>query len=122
MSDFSQYVFRRPRHPTTGLMGYPVSVRRSAPQSPGPLEAALVDLSRDGFRVRSLEPLEIGESVSIEIFEESSKLSVSLAGVVRWRLEDGDGGWLAGCQAKRQLDWETLGELFLNRVLLADGS
>ena len=121
-SDFSRYVLRRPRHPATGDLGFPVAVRRSAPDSPGPIDAGLVDLSREGFRVRSDVPLEIGESLFMDLFEETSGLRLTLPGTVRWRLAEGDGRWLLGCQSKRQLDWETLGELFLNKVLLADDS
>lgn len=84
------------------------------------MDADLVDLSRDGFRLRAAVPLEIGESFFMDLFEEASALHLNLPGVVRWRLEDSDGRWLLGCQSQREIDWETLGELFLNKVLLTD--
>jgi hypothetical protein len=114
------HVLRQPRHPAVGEAGFPVALRRCTPEPPPAIAADLIDLSRNGFRLRAAQPLEIGEAFFLDIFEEKSTLTVSLAATVRWRLEEADGQWLLGAQSKRQLDWETLGELFLNRVLVAD--
>jgi len=116
----SQFVLRLPRHPAAGEAGFPVAVRRCTPESPVAIAADLLDLSRNGFRLRTALPLEIGESLYLDIFEERSSLTLALPATVRWRLEEPDGRWLLGCQAKRELDWETLGELFLNEVLLTN--
>lgn len=117
---FSQYVLRRPRHPAAGEQGFPAAIRRATPESPIALAADLVDLSREGFRVRVAQPLEVGESLFLDLFEEQSGLSLTLPATVRWRLAEADGHWLLGCHSKRELEWETLGELFLNKVLLTD--
>jgi hypothetical protein len=79
-----------------------------------------MDLSREGFRLRVAQPLEIGEALWLDLFEETSGFSLTLPATVRWRLEEPDGRWLLGCRSKRQLEWETLGELFLSKVLLAE--
>ena len=119
-SDFSQYVLRKPRHAAAGASGFPVAIRRSAEQSAGSIGADLVDLSRDGFRLRLAAAPAIGESVALDLCEPKSGIEVTLSGTVRWCQAEADGQWLVGCQSERQLDWETLGELFLNNVLDAD--
>ena len=118
-SPYSPFVLRLPRHPAAGEAGFPVAIRRCTPEPPGAIAARLIDLSRGGFRLRAAQPLEVGEAFLLDIFEEQSALTVTVPGPVRWRLEEADGRWLFGCQSKRQLDWETLGELFLHRVLRA---
>jgi hypothetical protein len=116
----SQFVLRLPRHAASGDAGFPVAVRRSTAESPVAVAADLLDLSRHGFRLRTAVPLEIGESLYLDVFEEKSGLTLALPATVRWRLEEPDRRWLLGCQTKQELDWETLGELFLSQVLVAD--
>ena len=51
-----------------------------------------------------------------------SGVSLALPGKVCWqRPEDGD-TWQLGCLCSQQVDWETLGELFLTGVLATDES
>ena len=117
-SDFSQYVPRRPRHAVAAAAGLPVTVTPTGPRPPASFQADLLDLSREGFRLRSAVPLAVGESFTLELREEKFGLALTLSGTVRWQQPQPEEIWLLGCQSQQQLDWETLGELFLNEILV----
>ena len=116
-SDFSQYVPRRPRYGAAAARGVPVTVTRTGPRPPACFQADLLDLSREGFRLRSGVPLAVGETFSLELRDEKFGLALRLSGTVRWQQQEPEEIWLLGCQSPQELDWETLGELFLNEIL-----
>jgi len=127
-SDHSQYVPRRPRHAATGESGYSVRVTRaldagtgepSGAESDSTFPADLVDLSRDGFCLRSAASAPVGSLLTIELRHDQGGLALTLRGEVRWQRPQADGRWLLGCHSEQQIDWATLGELFLNNVLVA---
>lgn len=116
-SDYPLFTPRRPRHAVADADSIEVSVERSGQQPPSSIQAKLVDMSREGFRLRVSIPLEIHEVLTVRIRSEQAKVDLTRSGNVRWRRPDGEGTWLVGCAASQPADWETLGELFLHNIL-----
>ena len=94
-------------------------MERSGAETTPAIEAQLVDLSREGFRLRVPSPLEDRAPITVRIRTHDG-MDLTLAGTVRWQRAEDD-AWLVGCVADRPTDWETLGELFLHNVLNTDG-
>ena len=113
----SGYVPRKPRHRSTEPE---VEVIRSDAEDDGTLTAELVNLSRDGYQLRVSRPMAISESITTCISDEQTGLDVRLPAVVRWRRPDEGATWLVGCLSDAEIDLESLGELFLNGILLTD--
>jgi hypothetical protein len=119
-SDFAAFRARQPRHETRNPNRLQVDIQRTSHSPSGSCQAQLVDLSRQGLQLRVPTPLELHENVFIRILDEDSGFSISVSGVVRWQKPADDGHHFAGCQFERELDWETMGELFLNEILVMD--
>ena len=116
-TDYWKYVSRKPRHKAAASTGLSVDVQRTATKEPGHLQAELVDFSRSGFLLRTAVPLEMHESIVGRLQHAKPEIDLTLSAEVRWRQREDDGSWLSGCQSKRQIGWETLGELFLSGIL-----
>jgi hypothetical protein len=112
---------RKPRYPSTGRKAVRAEIERSPGRTPGVVSADLQDLSRNGFQVRTPIPLQSGEAIRVRIEIEQPALSLTVPGTVRWQRAD-EGAWVAGCLSDRPIDWESLGELFLNDILDTDGT
>ena len=112
-----EYVARRPRHQGAGLATLGVHVERAPGSVPGSIEAELVDLSRTGVRLRSTVPLAEAEAITVRLHDEQSRLRLTRSGTVRWARPDRGDTWSIGCQFSQSVDWETLGELFLDELL-----
>lgn len=119
-SDFAAFSARQPRHETTDPTRLKVEFRRESNAATEPLQAQLVDLSRQGLQLRVATALDLHESVSVQILDERAGFSICLAGIVRWQKPADDGHHFVGCRFERELDWETMGELFLNEILVMD--
>ncbi len=117
--DCSNYSARSPRHQSTGTAALEVEVERSSRESPI-VGGELVDLSRSGFRLRTTGPLAVNESVTVRFRHAESELDLALPSTVRWQRPEAGEKWLVGFESERQVDWETLGELFLNDILNVD--
>jgi hypothetical protein len=119
-SDFAAFEPRQPRHVATAPDRLCVEVEpRSIPKSE-PFRAQLVDLSRQGLQLRIPVPLAVHENVSVRIRDDDSGLSISVSGEVRWQRPAEDGHWFVGCRCQQELNWETMGELFLHELLAMD--
>lgn len=114
------YLARRPRHLATGGGGLDVTVRRSSRREPRLVEAELLNLSRRGVQLRVAAELEVRESVTLQLASEASDLQLTRSAEVRWRHPEPSGAWTVGCMFARQVDLETLGELFLSELLATD--
>lgn len=121
-SDYSQYVCRKPRHQALAAPGLRVQIERCSEHSSGVFEAELNNLSRNGFQLLTSLPLQVGESIIVRIHAQPSGVELALSAQVRWRTAEDAGRWVVGCQSSDQVDWETLGELFLNGVLATDAA
>jgi hypothetical protein len=119
-SDIAAFEARQPRHETTNPARLKVEVRRESALPSGPLRAQLLDLSRQGLQLRVPIALELHERIRVGIRDDDARVSISLSGVVRWQKPADDGHYLVGGQFERELDWETMGELFLNDILAMD--
>ncbi len=117
--DFS---LREPRHRTSAVEGCEVRIERSPGKDPLVTSGRLVDLSRSGFKLRVLVPLEIGEPLIMQIRDDRLTTDTAFSGVVQWCRRGEQAGWLLGCQATDLAEYETLGELFINDILSLDES
>lgn len=117
-NNLTDLIARRPRHEATAEIA--AEVTRSSGTARPAIHGAVVDISRDGFCLETSSPLEIGESVVVRLQDADADLDLALSATVRWRRHDDDGTWLIGCQTPEPLDWETLGELFLRELLVAE--
>ncbi len=111
------FVERSPRHSSTGVT---VEVRRSPGGSVNSVGAELINLSREGFQLRLPAALDEQETVVMRVTAPDQGVDVMFPAIVRWLREESGGAWVAGCQTSWQLDLETLGELFLSEILVAD--
>ncbi len=118
--DYSQYVLRKPRHAAADESGHRVFITCVRDETTESQPADLLDLSRDGFCLRTAAPLTLGALVTVDLRQEVCGFAVTLQGEVRWQREQDDGTYLLGCQTEQPLDWETLGELFLSNVLTVE--
>ena len=116
-NEYWEHVPRKPRHQAVDTAGLQVEVERPDAAARGVVPAELLDLSREGIRLRVGLPLVVRESVTVRLRAEGSAVDVALPCTVRWRRPEEDGTWSVGCESARQLDWETLGELFFSGVL-----
>jgi hypothetical protein len=114
------YHARRPRHQATDPTAHRLRIERGPGNTPRSIEATLLDLSSTGAQLRVPVPLEVAEAITLHLRPEASQLPITRSGTVRWARRDDQGDWLVGCLLDRQLDWETLGELFLEGVLSTD--
>ena len=115
----TQFVIRDPRHQPTATAQLNIEVRRSVGE-PRSLGAELVDFSRDGFRLRVSAPLIVNEPVDVLIEDRNSSFSLAISATTQWQRPESGDTWLAGFRFDRQADWETMGELFLNEILVMD--
>jgi hypothetical protein len=114
------YVSRRPRHQSAGSAGPRVQVERGPGREPSPIDAELLDLSRGGTRLRVAAPLKVGEAITVRLVDEKSGVELTRPSTVRWQRAEDDQTWTVGCMFTQQVEWETLGELFLNNLLSTD--
>lgn len=110
---------RRPRHGLIAAEAVTMEVRREPGEMPQTLAAEILDLSRQGARLRASAAVGEHEVLTICLSGAELALDLHLTGVVRWRKQEADGRWLYGCEFKDELPLETLGELFLCGILSA---
>lgn len=122
MPEFTElFIAREPRHNANS--GAHLDVEVDCPNDPesGRLPAELLDLSRNGVKLCVALPINVGELVHIHLRHPGSGLTVSVPTTVRWRRSaDDDNGWFLGCRHTVEIPMETLGELFLNEILVID--
>ncbi|MGH7136689.1 MAG: PilZ domain-containing protein [Pirellulales bacterium] len=111
---------RRPRHVPDEEAAIELVLRRAPGERPQVVTADLLDLSRQGTRLRTKAVLGEGEVVTICVRTGELALDLDLTGVVRWRKQEAGGRWSYGCEFKDELSLETLGELFLCGILSAE--
>ena len=111
---------RLPRHCAAEESRTQIQVQRQPGQKPQNIAAELVDLSRRGGQFVCSTSLEMDEPIVLHIMLPSSSLEVRLSAKVRWERPASDGLFAVGCILDDEMDWETLGEMFLNGVLSAD--
>jgi len=119
-SDIAAFEARQPRHETLDATHLKVEIRQESASPSEPSEAQLVDLSRQGLGLRVPISLGLHEQVLVQILDEHSGFSIGISGVVRWQKPADDGHHFIGLRFERELDWETMGELFLNEILAMD--
>ena len=119
-SDYWAYVPRKPRHPAAEPQNIRVEIERSSDEVPRVVEAELLDVSRNGFQIRASVPLAVEEQITLRLHVEQSNFHLGVPAVVRWRRSEDDQKWLFGCRAAREMDWESLGELFLHGILATE--
>jgi len=115
--DFWKHVARGPRHAAVEGQSPEVHVVQASAKA---VEAQLRDLSRQGCQLRIPRPMRVGQAIAVQIDHEESGVHLSIDATIRWQQPDGE-TWLIGCQAGRELNWESLGELFLGGVLSSEG-
>ena len=81
------------------------------------MEAELLDLSRSGVRLRVAADLKVQEPITLRLHDEPSGLRLTRSATVRWKRPEQGDLWLVGCLFDEHVEWEMLGELFLNEVL-----
>lgn len=111
------FVARRPRHEATVAKAVRVQLERGNHALPATVSAELVDLSRQGARLRAEIALAEDEAVAIRLRAAATGLDLTLPGAVRWRAQEAGGQWSYGCQFKEEVPLEMLGELFLCGIL-----
>jgi len=112
-----EHLPRTPRHQTADTAELRVEIERTRGTSVTLVAAELLDISRGGIRLRAALPLRVGEAVTVQLHAEQSEIDLAMPCTVRWRRLEDNGLWSVGCALARQVDWESLGKLFLNGIL-----
>lgn len=116
-AEYQGYWARKPRY--AGNQSHRLEVRLERPADPAPAPAAeLVDLSRSGMQLRASAPVATGESIVVRLRDVESGVDLSLPATVRSLAPERPGAWRVGCRFTREVPLETLGELFLNDILM----
>ncbi len=119
MSSYWQDEPRKPRHDAAETVDLPIQVERtSKKKSQSVVEGTLVNISRDGIGLRTAGPLTLQEAVTVrchieEPDREKPNRDFVLPCIVQWQRREKPRQWLIGCRSTDDVDWETLGELFL---------
>ena len=96
--------------------GLSLLVDREPGRDPALMNAQLLDCSREEIRLLLAERLARGEQIRVRLRDQSSGLQLDVAGTVT-AVHESPSGWSATCRFDHELDWETLGELFLCGIL-----
>ncbi len=97
--------------------GLSLVVDRGTDRQPAPISAQLLDCTREELRLLLAVPLELRERIRVRLRDESSGLQLDVAGSITAQREKAPDGWSVTCRFDHELDWETLGELFLCGIL-----
>lgn len=112
---------RWPRYCVAGERTIQAEIERAAGRLPASIQVELRDLSRTGYQFKTSLPLEIQEAVLLRLRTGELGSELALQGTVRWMRPTNDGTWLVGCRTESPMEWDALGELFLNGVLSPNG-
>ena len=113
------YVARLPRHEVTSAERARLRVRRIPDSAGEPVTAVLVDFSRQGLRLRSVERFAIGERLAIQV-SAGEDFTWPNEVTIRWRREEQAPESIYGGVFDEPVEWEVLGELLLRGVLSMD--
>ena len=97
--------------------GLSLLVDRDADRDPSPVSAQLLDCTREELRLLLAVPLDLRECIRVRLRDESSGLQLDVSGAITARSDQTPDGWSVTCRFDHELDWETLGELFLCGIL-----
>ena len=89
-------------------------------QSDGPdasTTARLLDCSRTDAQLIVAHRVSLGERILVRLRDDESGLQLDVAGTVAWQEQENEFSWRIGCRFTQELDWESLGELFLCGIL-----
>jgi len=115
--DVSSQIVRDPRHRAKDITKAWAEVLRRGGRLPKRLPAMLIDLSRKGIQLRVAMLLERGERITVRLLHLPLEEEYALDATVQWmRLADGN-TYAVGCQFDDEIDFEILGELFLDGLL-----
>jgi hypothetical protein len=81
------------------------------------IPALLLDCSRVEVQLGVTEEFATGERIVVRLHDETSRLQLDVSGTVQYQRQGSDDLWHIGCRFTQELDWETLGELFLCGIL-----
>jgi hypothetical protein len=112
-----EFVARSPRHQVNQAPSVRVTAERVDTSGSTTIEAELLNLSRNGVRLRLAVAVAVREPITVRIWDEASGLLLKRTATVQWRHAQEDGHWSVGCSFDKTIDWQTLGELFLSGLL-----
>ena len=117
LPDVSKYVVRDPRYLASDEAEVDIRVIRCADESDAEVLAKLIDFSRRGMQFLTATQYDQGESLYVHLRDGQSDFEVRLEGTVQWQRSAEDNAFSIGCQFHEEVDWATLGELFLCGIL-----
>lgn len=116
--EFWNYIVRRPRHAGRSTANVAVQLLREQGRLPDVVDASLIDLSRGGVQLVVATRLVKGERVRVRIFWGENSFDGDVGAVVRWLCRTDDGqNWNLGLRFSEELQFDLMGELFLNDAL-----
>ncbi len=109
---------RVPRHEIADDARFHVAVSRySDSGSEGSVKCSLVDLSRNGCKIWSSEPLESGDQVDVRLQLPQIGFDSPLRATVRWTEDGIAGGMMVGFLFAEPTPLEVVGELILLGII-----
>jgi hypothetical protein len=116
--DFWNHVVRRPRHAARHSSIVHVQLQRADGRLPDVVDASLIDLSRGGVQLIVSTPLSKGERLRVRISCGKNSFDSDVGATVRWlRRNEVEREWIVGLRFTEELQFDLLGELFLNDAL-----
>ena len=113
MNKYWNFEPRRPRHQATDQE---TSIHVRLASDVDWHTATLVDISRNGIRLRHVPLCSQDDTVSLRIPLDGQRNSRTFSAMVRW-CEEIDGARELACQCHEPMDWEVIGELILSGAL-----
>jgi hypothetical protein len=113
---------RGPRHLSAEGEQATVELRRLAEQPHPDHLARPADISRTGMHLVLSKTLAIGATAFVTLRDSRGDAVLAREGKVQWARVGTDQRWHVGVEFTTQLDWETLGELFLRNILNAEAA
>ena len=121
VAEYWKTVVRKPRHAGGDTGAWKVEVEYRVGAKVAVVEARLADGSRDGAQVVVPIMLPPKDRVVVRFVDEHSEVRYQAEGEIRWsRAGDNKEVWSSGIRFSEPIDFETLGELFLNDLLHVD--
>jgi hypothetical protein len=117
LPDVSKYVVRDPRYLAADEAEVDIRVVRCADESDAGVLAKLIDFSRRGMQFLTATQYDHGEPLYVHLRDGQSDFEVRLEGTVQWQRSAEGNAFSIGCQFQEEVDWATLGELFLCGIL-----
>jgi len=113
----AQFIARHPRFDVVNDENLHVLVEIKVGDKIERLESSLVNISRRGVRLHVPADLKEDDHLNLQIRQTNSDLNICRKAQVQWSAQIDEGINVVGCRLASDINWEVMGELFLNDMI-----